>query len=314
MSITEDPKDNPPKRLQGLLTPLVLRSYDFWILLTASTVITFTLVFAIYDWSGLVNGLILGLFFGLTIGNQNGLTYGLAIGLIANLSYGLVSSLAAGLMSDGLGSTGLDDALISGMIIGLGLGLGTRHVSGMISGLFLGVRWGLFFLLTGAFAVGLAFGLTFGIAIFIGTWIGVSTRPWLTTRFVYFPVMRRYLREMWIPVGTFAITYLINIFAFACFYGALHRADDKAFTVAGLSGEPGHLGEWMYFSVVTATTLGYGEITPVSDWARFLVCVETIVSVGWVVVGFAAVNAHLQKRFEAIIHELNLQKTEQDQT
>ena len=69
--------------------------------------------------------------------------------------------------------------------------------------------------------------------------------------------------------------------------------------------EPGHLGEWMYFSVVTATTLGYGEITPVSGWARFLVSAETVLSVGWVVVGFAVVNAHMKDRLEAIAKKLN---------
>lgn len=39
-----------------------------------------------------------------------------------------------------------------------------------------------------------------------------------------------------------------------------------------------------YYSIVTMTTLGYGEVTPSSDWTRFLVTVQVIIGVFMVAV------------------------------
>jgi len=36
------------------------------------------------------------------------------------------------------------------------------------------------------------------------------------------------------------------------------------------------LGSTVYFSVVTMTTTGYGDILPKSNWARLVVCVQIV--------------------------------------
>ncbi len=66
--------------------------------------------------------------------------------------------------------------------------------------------------------------------------------------------------------------------------------------------EPGvtSLGDCLYFSVVTATTLGYGDITPVTTWARALAALEAVG--GMVLVG-ALISKLLSTHQEALLRE-----------
>jgi hypothetical protein len=47
---------------------------------------------------------------------------------------------------------------------------------------------------------------------------------------------------------------------------------------------------FLYFSLVTATTIGYGDIISHSASARTLVGVESLVSLAWTLVVFAALS------------------------
>lgn len=64
------------------------------------------------------------------------------------------------------------------------------------------------------------------------------------------------------------------------------ESDLNAFLV-GLSGEPttisGHLGRMFYLSATTITTTGFGDIVPLSGFARFLCGAEAVL--GWLIAG-----------------------------
>lgn len=60
------------------------------------------------------------------------------------------------------------------------------------------------------------------------------------------------------------------------------------------------LGDCLYFSVVTATTLGYGDITPVTSWARMLAALEAIA--GMVLVG-ALISKLLSTHQEQLLRD-----------
>ncbi len=61
------------------------------------------------------------------------------------------------------------------------------------------------------------------------------------------------------------------VFAFA--YSAVGQATvESLFT----DGRPGQIGDYVYFSVVTITTLGYGDLAPATDLGRSLVIIETL--------------------------------------
>jgi hypothetical protein len=74
-----------------------------------------------------------------------------------------------------------------------------------------------------------------------------------------------------------------TIFGALCFYlqlglafSFLFRAIDSADPTSITGADLGDRVAYVYYSFVTMTTLGYGDITPVSDWARTLAILETL--------------------------------------
>ncbi len=80
--------------------------------------------------------------------------------------------------------------------------------------------------------------------------------------------------------------YLLLGLTFAMAYGLMQAVDPGTF-VADLQHDPDGRLNWsdlLYFSFVTLTTLGYGDITPVSDEARSLAFLEAATGVMYVAV------------------------------
>jgi voltage-gated potassium channel Kch len=73
--------------------------------------------------------------------------------------------------------------------------------------------------------------------------------------------------------GCICVYILIHI-VFSIFYKTLYNLEPKAFAINVDS-----LFDANYFSIVTLTTLGYGDIIPVGDFARTLVSLESIIGV-----------------------------------
>lgn len=125
-------------------------------------------------------------------------------------------------------------------------------------------------------------------AVYRVSWqTGVSSGMWLRPRAEYLSTIRQYFRRMAVPLGTFVCGYIAIIFIFSGLYGSLIRLSPESFK--GISGEAGFL-DALYFSIVTATTVGYGDILPVSLLARCLAGLEAILCLGWVVIVFAAIT------------------------
>lgn len=70
--------------------------------------------------------------------------------------------------------------------------------------------------------------------------------------------------------GALAVYVFLGI-DFAVLYDIIQRVDSSAFATAGTD-----VASVFYFSFMTLTTVGYGDITPVSDWARALTVVEAL--------------------------------------
>ena len=72
------------------------------------------------------------------------------------------------------------------------------------------------------------------------------------------------------------VLYLLIGLEWAVAYGILDAHSPGAFTGAG-GGSEYTLEHWVYFSFVTLTTVGYGDISPVSRAARSLAILEALV-------------------------------------
>ncbi len=82
--------------------------------------------------------------------------------------------------------------------------------------------------------------------------------------------------------------YLMLGVIWALLYGTLERLDPSAFSGSlSVGSEEGNL-EWLYYSFVTLTTLGYGDILPVSATARALAYSQAVVGVFYMAMLVAA--------------------------
>jgi hypothetical protein len=119
-----------------------------------------------------------------------------------------------------------------------------------------------------------------------------------------------YLKAMVVPLIGFAFGYIILAFVFANFYWASWRANPCC-SFNNLSDNPSFVG-FFYFSIVTITTLGYGDITPASSMTRILASIEVILGIGWITIMFAVILVHLQPRFVEIVKKQSTRQSDMD--
>jgi len=72
--------------------------------------------------------------------------------------------------------------------------------------------------------------------------------------------------------------YLLLGIGWAGVYGLIHRADPMAIGFPDGAGPSRDDLELLYFSLITLTTVGYGDITPVSAAARMAAAIEGLVA------------------------------------
>ena len=67
--------------------------------------------------------------------------------------------------------------------------------------------------------------------------------------------------------------YLEISLCFAVIYASLHLLGDRTYEVM----------DYIYFSIVTSTTIGYGDMSPVTHAGQFTVCVQAVMVVAFIV-------------------------------
>ena len=78
-------------------------------------------------------------------------------------------------------------------------------------------------------------------------------------------------------IGALSVYLLLGVI-WALLFELLRLFDaDALLNVAGAPGQPGASGELLYFSYVTLTTVGYGDVSPSSPLARSLAVLEAVV-------------------------------------
>lgn len=87
------------------------------------------------------------------------------------------------------------------------------------------------------------------------------------------------------------VSYSLCNYVFAVLYVFISNLDPSAFSTGGLSPLDG-----VYFSVVTAATVGYSDIAPLSAAARLVVVLQISLSLIYVVLLFSACSTYLSRR------------------
>lgn len=103
-------------------------------------------------------------------------------------------------------------------------------------------------------------------------WLFLIRRIFKAIKGIYGPESTKYLElaPIWRILLEVTTAYCLAIFCFSVLYVYLVRRDEAAFS------EVLKLGDAVYFSVVTMTTTGYGDISPKSGLARAVVCIQIL--------------------------------------
>ena len=158
-------------------------------------------------------------------------------------------------------------------------------IRAIIGGLIGGLVWGL--------DGGLGVGLGVGLGAFIGVPLGVFlmyrlkqlSRGGISTFQGFFTPWRLKTYSFWKAITFFSLIYVGIVLLFSLWFNASYMGgtdENPAFRIPG-DGQASW-GDFVYFSFVTITTLGYGDISPLHPFPKVLVVLETLMGVGWVVV------------------------------
>jgi voltage-gated potassium channel len=105
-------------------------------------------------------------------------------------------------------------------------------------------------------------------------------------------------------VGAFAFLtfYSVLVIVFAALYRILSSISSVPdFVVAGQPREISFV-ESLYFSVITMATVGYGDITPLSDLARLVAAVQVVVGILLLLFGFSEILSYTRDRGRRAYH------------
>ena len=115
-----------------------------------------------------------------------------------------------------------------------------------------------------------------GLAKSVALLAGLSTSivgPFLSF-LISLHVFRHRRRSKLLDIASIGFSYVFTCSSFAIIDLVIGRENASAFNQTGAPNGALSLGSSMYFSVVTITTTGYGDISPHSGLARLTACVE----------------------------------------
>ncbi len=152
------------------------------------------------------------------------------------------------------------------------------------------------------------------LAILISTNLAWFLGEWLKPRLRVLVGVFRILQQMWEALLAFLLGYAVIIFIFACFYAAAwqHNRASAFQGISLISPVPPSFGQFVYFSVVTMATLGYGDVIPSDAVTRTLACIEVVIGVGWVTVVLSAASALARPRVNQMLKEVWQEEGESD--
>jgi hypothetical protein len=141
------------------------------------------------------------------------------------------------------------------------------------------------------------------LSVLIATNLTWAIGAWLKPRLTVLSGVFRILGQMWEALAAFLVGYATIVLIFACFYSAAwqhnHGAAFKG-TVVGLSPR---FYDFVYFSVMTMATVGYGDVVPADSVTRTLACLEVVLGVGWVTVVLSTAAALARPKVDQMLRQ-----------
>lgn len=103
-------------------------------------------------------------------------------------------------------------------------------------------------------------------------------------------------QHLFMPAFAFLTFYSLLVIVFACFYRILDRFSATSLFVIGGEHRDITFAESLYFSIVTLSTVGYGDILPEGDFVRVMVALEVVAGVVLLLFGFSEIMGYTRGR------------------
>jgi len=127
-------------------------------------------------------------------------------------------------------------------------------------------------------------------------WVSADVCAFLIETGLLFEEFFQRLSGLFVPAFTFFTFYTLNVIVFAAFYRIVDRLSEVPdFMVAGEVRDITFL-ESLYFSIITLSTVGYGDIVPLSNPMRVIISVQIVVGVMLLLFGFSEIISYVRER------------------
>ncbi len=98
--------------------------------------------------------------------------------------------------------------------------------------------------------------------------------------------------KLLVPAFAFFTFYSLQIIIFGCIYRILDRFTDDPLFLVGDVPTTITFSQALYFSVITLSTVGYGDVVPLSDSVRVIVSIQIVSGVLLLLFGFSEIIAY----------------------
>ena len=126
--------------------------------------------------------------------------------------------------------------------------------------------------------------------------VGPNVATFLIDTGLLFEAFFEQARRAFVAVFAFLTFYSVLVIVFAALYRILDVAATAPNFVVGGRPRDISFAESLYFSVVTMATVGYGDITPLSDLARLLAAIQVVVGILLLLFGFSEILSYARDR------------------
>ncbi len=127
-----------------------------------------------------------------------------------------------------------------------------------------------------------------GVAVVTAAAVGEVVRLLVEVATILRQVGRR-LKHLGVPIATYVSLFALLAVAFGCFYRIADGLSRSPIFM--MVGVPAHISfsDAMHFSVVTLSTVGYGDIQPHDDGIRLLAAIQMVLGQLLLLFGFAEI-------------------------